>query len=311
MNHLPFDPYVSPIDEALAQTVHALTQLDAHGERMAKVFRETFDQAYDGGRTGRYSLHQLMKTEKSHFGSLIEINFQREFGFEDGDSLDFSIAGSDVDCKYSHTGNWMLPPESFGQLILVLQADDARSIWSAGIVRVTEENRRSSKNRDQKTGLNKLGRSRINWLHHNAPMQPNALLNLDPAVVEKIMGGASGQKRVNELFRSATNTRLTRNIIATVAQQQDPMKRVRANGGARTLLQPEGYIILSGDFRDQRLIAQALGVVIPEPGEFVSVRVVRCADGEGAQISGGYWRIAQPDEPSDNEAPEIKDGRRN
>lgn len=309
MEHLPIDPYLSPVDAALARTVSTLRDLDLDGARMARVFRETFDQAYDGQNTGRYSLDQLMKTEKAHFGSLIEMNLQREFKFTDGTVLDFSIDGEEVDCKFSHTSQWMLPPESFDRLILVLNADDAKSIWSAGIVRVTEENRRSSQNRDAKTGLNKLGRSRINWLHHNAPMPPNALLNLDPSIVATIMGGKSGQQRINNLFRLATDTRLTRNIIATVAQQQDPLKRVRANGGARTILSPEGYLILSGKYRDQKLIAKGLGLVEPEPGEFVSARVVRCADGEGVAIQGGYWRLARDDEPSNEPAPEIKDGK--
>ncbi|WP_418396390.1 NaeI family type II restriction endonuclease, partial [Yersinia enterocolitica] len=52
---------------------------------MAKVFRATFDQLYDGQHTGRYSVEQLFKTEKTHFGTLIEINLQREFGLADGD----------------------------------------------------------------------------------------------------------------------------------------------------------------------------------------------------------------------------------
>lgn len=119
---------------------------------MAKVFRATFDQIYDGHLTGRYSVDQLFKTEKTHFGTLIEINHQRELNLTDGDVLDFKIAGLEVDCKYSHTGAQMLPIESFDQIILVTQADDQRSVWSARVVRVTEENRRTSENRDKKDG---------------------------------------------------------------------------------------------------------------------------------------------------------------
>ena len=84
---------------------------------MAKVFRATFDQLYDGQHTGRYRLDQLFKTEKTHFGTLAEINLQRELQLDDGQVLDFSIAGHEVDCKYSHTGAWMLPIESFEQIV--------------------------------------------------------------------------------------------------------------------------------------------------------------------------------------------------
>lgn len=300
---LPPDP---SHDQQVADVADALRALDPDGQRMAKVFRATFDQLYDGQRTGRYRLDQLFKTEKTHFGTLVEINLQRELGLADGHVLDFLIAGQEVDCKYSHTGSWMLPIESFEQIVLVTQADDQTSTWSAGVVRVTKENRRSSENRDRKTGLNKHGRNQILWLHHKAPMQPNVLLDLGDSTVSQIMGHHSGQARINELFRRATNRRVSRNIIATVAQQDDYMKRVRENGGARGELRPEGYLILSGDYRAQRDLAKALGTVSPEPGEMVSIRVVPTAPGKGVEISGTWWRRAHDGERTTKPAPLIR-----
>lgn len=292
-------------DSAIEQVAERLLSLDPDGERMARVFRGTFDQLYDGQHTGRYRLDQLFKTEKTHFGTLIEINLQRELQFDDGDVLDFNIAGHEVDCKYSHTGQWMLPIESFDQLVLVAQANDSTSTWSAGLVRVTEENRRSSENRDRKTGLSALGRSRIRWVFRDAAMQPNALLQLPPSDVTAIMGLSSGQARVNELFRRATNRRISRAIVATVAQQDDYMKRVRYNGGARSALRADGYLILGGDYRNQRNLAAALGVEIPERGEFISVRVTPAKERAGVEIAGSWWRIAGPTESSSSPAPII------
>lgn len=292
-------------DPGVAAVVAELRRLDPDGSRMAKVFRSTFDQLYDGQHTGRYSVDQLFKTEKTHFGTLIEINLQREFKIADGDVLDFKIAGLEVDCKYSHTGAWMLPIESFEQLILVTEADDQKSVWSAGVVRVTEENRRTSENRDKKTGLNAHGRSQITWLFKDAPMQPNALLQLPPSVVAEIMAGRSGQARLNELFRRATNRRLSRNIIATVAQQDDYMKRVRDNGGSRSALRPEGYLILGGDYSVQRNLAAALGATIPEPGELVSIQVVPATAQDGVEIEGGWWRLAGPGDRIESPAPVL------
>jgi hypothetical protein len=300
-----FDLPASAADPDVAAVVAELRRLDPDGSRMAKVFRSTFDQLYDGQRTGRFSVAQLFKTEKTHFGTLIEINLQREFKFGDGDVLDFKIVGLEVDCKYSHTGAWMLPMESFEQLVLVTQADDQRSVWSAGVVRVTAENRRTSENRDKKTGLNAHGRSQITWLFKDASMQPNALLQLPSVAVTEIMSRRSGQARLNELFRQATNRRLSRNIIATVAQQDDYMKRVRENGGSRSALRPEGFLILGGDYMTQRDIAAALGAVVPEPGEFVSVQVVPAPPEEGVGIDGEWWRLAAPDEQIDLAAPVL------
>ncbi len=45
----------------------------------------------DGQHTGRYRWDQLHKTEKTHFGTLVEINLQRAFGFDDGMTMDFAI----------------------------------------------------------------------------------------------------------------------------------------------------------------------------------------------------------------------------
>ncbi|WP_370267029.1 NaeI family type II restriction endonuclease [Leucobacter sp. OH1287] len=41
-----------------------------------------------------------------------------------------------------------------------------------GVIRVSEENRRSSENRDRKTSLNKDGRKRISWIHKDRPLPP-------------------------------------------------------------------------------------------------------------------------------------------
>lgn len=299
-----------PQDSALQAVVESLHSQDPLGQRMSKVLRKTFDQLYDGQHTGRYHVGQLFKTEKTHFGTLVEINLQREFNFANGELLDYQIAGHEVDCKFSHTGAWMLPMESFEQLILVLRADDQTSFWSAGVVRVTKENRRDSENRDKKTGLNAVGRSRIFWLHQNARMQPNALLELTPNEVSRILAPKSGQKRLNELFRVATNRRLSRTIIATVAQQDDYMKRVRNNGGSRSALAPEGYLILGGDYSVQRQIAESLGATVPSPGEFVSVQVVptTATTMSAVSLDGRWWRLARQGDEITVPAPSLTIG---
>lgn len=303
-------PPTFPEDDALQAVVGMLLSADPDGSRISKVLRRTFDQLYDGQHTGRYQVSQLFKTEKTHFGTLVEINLQREFHFANGEVLDYQIAGHEVDCKFSHTGAWMLPMESFDQLILVLRADDQTSLWSAGVVRVTRENRRESENRDKKTGLNAVGRGRIVWLHSEIRMQPNALLELSPGEVDRILAPNSGQKRLNELFRIATNRRLSRNIIATVAQQDDYMKRVRRNGGSRSALAPEGFLILGGDYSVQRHIAENLGATVPNPGEFVSVKVVptTSATTRAVSLDGRWWRLASDDDEITTPAPSLTAG---
>lgn len=304
---LPGLERASEVDRDIADVADVLRALDPDGSRMANAFRATFDQLYDGQHTGRYKVDQLFKTEKTHFGTLIEINLQREFSYEDGAVLDYKIAGHEVDCKYSHTGAWMLPQESFEQIILVTKADDSKAVWSAGLVRVTQSNRRDGVNQDKKTGLNVAGRENIHWLHRDAAMPPNALLQLAPSAVEDILARRSGQARLNELFRRASNRRLTRNIIATVAQQDDYMKRVRANGGSRSALRPEGFLILSGDYIFQRSLAVSLGAAVPERGEMVSVQLVPATPGasKAVLIGEGWWRLAVVGDVVSRPAPEI------
>lgn len=301
------DAFSDSPDAELDAVFATIMNIDPDGARMTKVFRETFDQLYDGQRTGRYRWDQLYKTEKTHYGTLIEINLQREFGFMDGVVLDYQIAGHEVDSKYSATAQWMLPPESINHLILGSVASDEKSTWSVGLIRATPENRNLGMNRDQKGSLNALGKSRIQWLFKDAPLQPNILLQLSEAHVSRIFAPKSGQARVNELFRVATNMRISRNIIATVAQQDDFMKRVRENGGARSVLRSEGYLILGGDYTAQTAIARSLGCVVPEPGELVSVRVgpVDFAMANSVHLEGKYWRSIEGEHTATPPAPKV------
>ena len=95
----------------------------------------------DGQHTGRYRWEQLHKTEKTHAGTLVEIALARALRLADGTTLDYTIAGTDVDCKFSYRrGGWMIPPEADGKLLLLVQASDEDGTWSAGLLRATPEN---------------------------------------------------------------------------------------------------------------------------------------------------------------------------
>ena len=75
------------------------------------------------------------------------------------------------------------------------------------------------------------------------------------------------------LFRLAQQHIISRTIVATVAQQDDYMRRVRGNGGSRGSLRREGIVIF-GDYAGDQLLASALDLPRPGPGEFVSARLV-------------------------------------
>jgi len=320
-------------DQELDRVAAEFRLLDPGGSRIAAAIRGAIDYLLDGQHTGRYRWDQLHKTEKTHAGTLVEIGLQRQLGLADGNTLDYSVAGTEVDCKFSQrSGGWMIPPEAIGKLLLLVQASDEDGTWSAGLVRAREEHLREAGNRDRKRALSESGRAAIGWLFLRAPLQENALLRLAARDVATIFACPSGQQRVNELFRRAQRRRVSRTVVATVARQDDYMKRVRAGGGARDQLRGEGIVIF-GDYAGDQALAAALGLPRPGPGEFVSARLAaadprhRAAWGDDAsrpsrppavlawgddasrpprpparhsvRLNGTYWTVAGPSDPSE------------
>ena len=134
-------------------------------ERFAAAIRRSFDEVFDGQRTGRYSLSQLSKVEKTYIGTKVEIVVQAEFGLQRGRRMDYLVAGEDVDAKWSmKSGGWMIPTEAVGELCLCMTADDERSVFSVGIVRADEVRLRTSTNKDKKRRLNHDGLAAMAWL---------------------------------------------------------------------------------------------------------------------------------------------------
>ena len=292
-------------DQELAAVAVELGGLDGDGSRMAAAIRGALDMLLDGQHTGRYRWDQLHKTEKTHAGTLVEIALARVLRLADGATLDYTIAGVDVDCKFSHRmGGWMIPPEADGKLMLLVQASDEDGTWSAGLLRATSQNLSLAGNRDGKRALNDRGRAAVCWLHARAPLQENALIRLPERDVDAIFALPSGQQRVNELFRRAQRMRVSRTVVATVAKQDDYMKRVRGGGGARDQLREEGIVIF-GDYAGDQLLAAALGLPRPGPGEFVSARLTPRTAGPGdrayarsIRLAGADWLLASAADPA-------------
>jgi len=301
------------VDSEIESIADYLISLDPTGARTARALRRTYDMLLDGQHTGRYRWEQLHKTEKTHCGTLVEINLQREFTFSDGQILDYSILGSEVDCKYSdRLAAWMIPPEATGHVLLGVWANDLKGRWSAGLVRATPDHLNAGANRDAKRTLNVAGRKSIRWLHHNAPLPENILLHLPAEDVIAIFGKKSGQQKVNELFRRAIGRIVSRTVVATVAEQEDYMKRVRGNLGARSHLKSEGIVIL-GQYGSHTAIADSLGLPIAGSGEFVSARVTRRTAAHAglpsAYIEGTHWVLWRAGDPLE-EAPLLPDTRK-
>ncbi len=296
-------------DPELSRVAAELLAIDPDGSGIAGAVRGALDMLLDGQHTGRYRWDQLCKTEKTHAGTLVEIGIQRRLRLADGASLDYSVAGTDVDCKFSRRmGRWMIPPEAAGKLVLLVQASDEEGTWSAGLLRVRDGYLREASNRDLKRTLSDRGRAAVAWLFPRSRLQENALIRLPERDVAAVFAPRSGQQRVNELFRRAQRLRISRTVVATVAKQDDYMKRVRAGGGARDQLRDEGIVIF-GDYAGDQALAAALGLPRPGPGEFVSARLTRhdgVTGGAGParpragcwiRLDGADWTLAGPSDP--------------
>lgn len=298
------DMYKPEHDEQLLEVAAHLQQMDAGGRRWASVIRHTYDVLYNGQETGRFSWEQLMKTEKTHFGTLFEIFAQREFHFPNGEATDYRIAGVQVDAKWSQRfGGWMLPPEVIDQVALVATGDDSKGLWSLGLIRVVEAFRSEGSNRDRKSTLNSLGRQSILWLWQDAPLPVNILLRLKREDVDRLLTLGGGVNRIAQLFRLAEGQIVGRSAVITVARQLDAMRRLRGgSNGARQLLAPEGYLILSGTYH--QALAARLGLPVPAPDEFIGHRVLP-DDRSRIIVAGQGWRLAGQDERSDVPAPIV------
>ena len=283
-------------DNSLDRAVGWFRSQRRMSERFGSAIRQSFDEVFDGQRTGRYSLPQLSKVEKTYIGTKVEIVIQAEFGLQRGRRMDYLVDGEDVDAKWSiKSGGWMIPTEAVGELCLCMTADDVNSTFSVGIVRAAEENLRTSANRDKKRRLNPVGIATLSWLEEAGELAENLLLHLDDDRRSMILNyELSGQQRVNELFRQVHGKLVRREVVLTVAQQDDGPKRVR---DSRKMLQPEGIIILGHQGSHPR-IAEGLELEVPTKGSWIAGRVVKAKPGDPntVPIAEQHWRLARPAE---------------
>jgi hypothetical protein len=290
---------------------------DPSGVVMAEVIRDSIDILLDGQRTGRWCYGHLSKTEKTHLGTVIEIELQKEWDISDDGPLDYAIAGIPVDCKYSaQFGNWQIPREMYrrieegvhiGQnhIALLVWADERSRTWRAGLIRITARRLGGGKNQDKKRTLRPDALGGIYWIWPATPPLPeNTLLELPEAERAAIFAfPKSGQARINELLRRVQLKTLRRTVILTVAQQDDGLKRPR---DARNDLRCEGILVFGHEKAHHR-VARDLGVDrrstvdhLPEKGEFVAARVRRVeADDPRPKtlLEKSYWAIAGASDP--------------
>lgn len=267
-------------------------------ERFGSAIRQSLDKVLDGQRTRRYSLTQLSKVEKTYIGTKVENMIQAAFGLQRGNRMDYLVDDQEVDAKWSiKSRGWMIPTEAVGELCLCMTADDDRSTFSVGIVRADEANLRTSTNKDMKRRFNDDGIAAMAWLANPGRLPENLLLHLSEETRSAILDDdLSGQQRVNQLFRRVHDRVVRREVVLTVAQQDDGPKRVR---DTRRALQPEGIVVLGHQGSHPR-IAVGLKIDTPPKGSWIATRVARAElhDTDSVVIANERWRRAIPGDPA-------------
>lgn len=240
-------------------------------ERLRSFFRSAIDEVIDTARTNRFLLSQLEKTEKTYLGTKFEILLRDWLGVPRGVYLDLLIGGREVDVKTTTGGGsaWMIPPEAIGQLCILLRVNEDQSTCAVGLARARPEYLRGGVNRDGKTGFSAAGRRNIWWLEQDFPYTPNFWTQISLELREHIMSRPSGTKRIAALFENCLGMPISRVLISAVAAEDDFMKRLRGNSGARDILGPLGIVILYSE-RDRTLMRQ-LGITFGYR-EFVSYK---------------------------------------
>lgn len=231
------------LEANLLQAVGGMARFE---EKLRSFFRSAIDEVIDTARTGRFFLSDLEKTEKTYLGTKFEILLRDWLDVPHGVVLDLLIGGQEVDVKSTTGGasGWMIPPEAINQLCILLRVNEQASTCAVGLVRARPTYLRAGTNRDAKTSFSADGRRHIWWLVQDFPYTPNFWTLIDQTKRQQIMGPGGGTQRLAHLFATCLETPISRVLIAGIAAQDDFMKRIRRNGGARDILAPKGIAIL-------------------------------------------------------------------
>lgn len=240
-----------------ADLLAAVDGRERFAEKLRSFFRSAIDEVIDTARTGRFFLSDLEKTEKTYLGTKFENLLRDWLDVPRGVILDLLIGGREVDVKSTTGGGsgWMIPPEASGQLCVLLRVNEQDSTCAVGLVRARPAYLRAGQNRDAKTSFSAAGRNHIWWLVQDFAYTPNFWTLITEEKRNFIIEPKGGAARLARLFSSCLETPVSRVLIASIAAQDDFMKRVRRNGGARDILAPQGIAILYSE-TDRELMKQ-------------------------------------------------------
>jgi Restriction endonuclease NaeI len=229
-------------------------------EKLRSFFRSAIDEVIDTSRTGRFFFRDLEKTEKTYLGTKFEILLRDWLQVPRGILLDLLIGEREVDVKSTTGGGsgWMIPPEAIDQFCILLRVNESLAKCAVGLAKARPAYLRDGLNRDAKTSFSAAGTANIWWLVSEFDYTPNFFSLIDAELRNRIMLSGKGTRRLATLFENCLGLPVSRVQVAAIAAQDDFMKRIRRNGGARDILAPKGIAILYSE--TDRILLQELGL---------------------------------------------------
>lgn len=237
------------------------------------LVRDALDFVLDPVRTARTRLRELDNVEKTFIGLKLE-HFVRDMLDVPKGLRDLEIGGKDVDIKNTVGGNWSIPQETYrnSEPCLLMAVDEEKHTCFLGLLIARPSHLQPGSNRDTKKGVSKDGFRNILWLVRDEPFPQSKFLELDMDRFRELRKVRGGKLRAAQFFRENLAHVIHRDVaLALLFDQLDPMKRLRANGGAPDILRSENIAILIGTYRKDRVLAAALGYQNLQRDEIVAV----------------------------------------
>jgi hypothetical protein len=158
------------MDTEVKRLASTLATIPGFDWRFGQVVRKALDYVIDKDNTGRTSLAEVSKAEKTIFGTKVEAYARIEFGWPSGERMDYCLEGIEFDAKSTTRENWMIPTEAVGEICLLIQIEAPRDVFSVGLLQATEDVLSQGFNKDQKRSISQHGKGRIRWLIREAPV---------------------------------------------------------------------------------------------------------------------------------------------
>lgn len=244
---------------------------------VAETVLQAVEFVLDPVSTGRTRLAQLDNVEKTFIGLKAE-HFIRDLLDAPKGLRDLVIAGHDVDVKNTvgQSWCWMIPPETYRSLepCLLLAADEEQRRAWMGLI-VARDQYLGAPNRDRKRSVLASAYKNILWIVEGEPWPINRWAGLDMARFRELRKMRGGARRAATFFQENQRRPTHRSVVvALLYDQDDPMKRLRGNGGAKDILRPMGIALLSGTYFNPILERLSLPRIGRDEHMAVDVRTV-------------------------------------